>query len=266
MCHRRLHSRGPVILGLTLFSATCFTLVSHLYLYEPPKPPVINAFTVDLLDKRPAKYDKDLFRQDFGSNGKHVYVALPNLRQPAAYIAANKKSDQYYNELLRKWHIPLREPYANPELAHNAKETIEQLNRGKDVSILFWDEKSSNAYLGLRRAPFLRHKCPVHNCLVTHDRRTQSKADVVVFGFPRVHSMPDQAKRKPLQKYVFLIRESQNNKKLNIASEMQGAFNVTMTFRLDSDIPHPYGVIEVLPDPSAVSDHISRFHYMDVLV
>merc|ERR1711894_122195 len=56
-------------------------------------------------------------------------------------------------------------------------------------------------------------------------------------------TLPNQRKRKPNQRYVMFLMESPKNDGFPY-EKFNGFFNWTMTFRLDSDFPNPYGWVE----------------------
>ena len=121
---------------------------------------------------------------------------------------------------------------------------------------------------GFGHDAFVEHKCPVHNCLTTSNRSLLSSVadfDAVVFHMRDMDKMqtvvPNQKKRKKKQVYVmFLVESPQHDgfpyhkmkselaeffffKYILLFSSFSDFFNWTMTYRLDSDIPRPYGFI-----------------------
>ena len=73
--------------------------------------------------------------------------------------------------------------------------------------------------------------------------------------------VPDQTHRRPEQIYVMGLQESPKTTKIDYDS-FSGFFNWTMTYRLDSDIPHPYG--RTLPKSSEFSYSSSMPHWEHV--
>ncbi|XP_068749382.1 3-galactosyl-N-acetylglucosaminide 4-alpha-L-fucosyltransferase FUT3-like [Montipora capricornis] len=86
--------------------------------------------------------------------------------------------------------------------------------------------------------------CGEQICKFTHKQRELEVSDAVVFhgrDLPSVSHMKNIEKRKPSkQRWVFYVLESPINTHLHFAS-LNGLFNWTMTYRIDSDIFLPYG-------------------------
>ncbi len=109
----------------------------------------------------------------------------------------------------------------------------------------YFDMKTWGMPLG--RDAFSR--CPVSNCRLTNDRTDMpsiSDYDAVLFHLRDVNTnvrrvaVPNQRKRRPSQRYVMFLMESPQHDGFKY-SKFKNFFNWTMTYRLDSDIPHPYG-------------------------
>lgn len=90
--------------------------------------------------------------------------------------------------------------------------------------------------------------CLVTNCLITsniHHLRSVSHYDAVLFHaaepFSLIHPTPGQ--RTHQQLYVFSVFESPAHTKHELSDEVS-FYNLTMTYRLDSDIVVPYGNIQ----------------------
>ena len=86
--------------------------------------------------------------------------------------------------------------------------------------------------------------CPVKKCkfipMTSHET-----ADVMLFhSHDRPHIPP---KRLPEQIYVFVSQESEANQKRYLRTPI--IYNLTMTYRLDSDIPMPYGAFKKRTTP-----------------
>lgn len=105
--------------------------------------------------------------------------------------------------------------------------------------ILFWYEPYRGP-LDLRLAG-----CPVWQCNVTsYDRNGQpvfpEEYDAIVFHFRDWVASNIPERRSPKQNYVMLTMESPAWRIVN-TEEMSGFFNLTMTYRHDSDVVNPYG-------------------------
>ena len=93
---------------------------------------------------------------------------------------------------------------------------------------------------------FLQNGCPITNCFVTDNKtllgsKSINQFDALIFH-PRdmtpkengVFMIPNQKKRQPHQNYVMFMVESSSHDNLDY-HKFQDFFNLTMTFRRDSD-------------------------------
>ncbi|XP_012283923.1 alpha-(1,3)-fucosyltransferase 7-like [Orussus abietinus] len=88
--------------------------------------------------------------------------------------------------------------------------------------------------------------CSVDGCRLSYERGDLDRADAVLFHLHRtrgVRELPRRTRRH--QRWVFLTDESPLNTFLlngrQRLSDYDGLFNWSMTYRLDSDVPVPYG-------------------------
>lgn len=93
--------------------------------------------------------------------------------------------------------------------------------------------------------------CSVSNCRITSEDKDLAAADVVLFHLHRISGPPEKVPRTPGQLWVWLSDESPYNvfmvsKDRNL-SHYQNYFNWSMTYRMDADIPVPYGRTVPLP-------------------
>jgi len=110
--------------------------------------------------------------------------------------------------------------------------------------ILYWNGFFGHADFsyGLgKEEPFLKKKCPVTNCETTNDKSRLGEADLVLVHMrDGVEAIPSQ--RPVNQRWVFVLYESPfhsaNFQKYN------GKFNLTATYRIDSDFPGFYEVVK----------------------
>lgn len=83
------------------------------------------------------------------------------------------------------------------------------------------------------------------NCLLTYNPKDLDTADAVLFHLHRTKSVKSLPKRQnQKQRWIFLTDESPLNTfllKAQKLSDYDGIFNWSMTYRLDSDVPVPYG-------------------------
>lgn len=87
--------------------------------------------------------------------------------------------------------------------------------------------------------------CTVNDCSLSYDSRDLNKADAVLFHLHLTRSVKDLPVRTRWdQKWIFLSDESPMHtflyKNQNL-SDYNGLFNWSMSYRMDSDIPVPYG-------------------------
>lgn len=84
--------------------------------------------------------------------------------------------------------------------------------------------------------------CPVNKCEIFNDRNylNVENYDAILFHGNEINKMP--RRRKTTQFYVFVNLESPANR--IVFRKYQKSINLTMTYRLDSDILWPYYIIE----------------------
>ena len=168
----------------------------------------------------------------------------------------SNRSGKTENRDLYHWQLPLLQTNVKPGLTSDDVVNSSS-NTARNVTILFWNTFNDRdpAEHGTGQAPFIKFHCPVRNCLLTRDRAAQTIADAVLFATP-MHPdtpLPDQDTRPAHQKYIYLTHESQLKFGLPLYPPwVRAMFNVTMTFTLDSDIPHPYGVVARKDEDNAV--------------
>lgn len=129
------------------------------------------------------------------------------------------------------------------------------LNDGKRYKkILYWNSaislplgsKNNNFGLGVGRDRFKSAGCPVWQCETSEDRSNLLQYDAVIFNQKTFNVSDLPTVRSPHQRYIFFSHESPAHPNpIQTENEtfaaMAGFFNWTMTYRLDSDIVHPYG-------------------------
>ena len=104
--------------------------------------------------------------------------------------------------------------------------------------------------------------CPVTNCFITNNARelnSISEFDAILFHLADMEKLkpeqhPDKLNRSPNQRYVMFFLEPPSVhwvERLILRLRLDKSFNWTMTYRLDSDIPIPYGWI--VPKSGSVS-------------
>ena len=142
---------------------------------------------------------------------------------------------------------------ANITLKINAGFTVTNSGRQRtpyqqsvDVSnskiILLWNSyfKRPDYRVGaFGRETFRRHHCKVDRCSLETDRRLLSKSAAVVFHIrSNLSSFPKHTNYRQL--FVYYLKESPHYTYEN-SYKYRKSFNITMTYRRDSDIPVPMG-------------------------
>ena len=133
----------------------------------------------------------------------------------------------------------------------------------------FWDNAPD-----LPTGPTLFEHCPVSNCFITNNHQelpSVSLFDAIIFHMAdlerlRSQELPNPQDRYANQRYVMFFTESPQHWTADFA-RFNNFFNWTMTYRLDSDIPNPYGwIVPKYSDKSHVPtiDDIGRWdHYLE---
>ncbi|XP_063235545.1 4-galactosyl-N-acetylglucosaminide 3-alpha-L-fucosyltransferase FUT6-like isoform X2 [Bacillus rossius redtenbacheri] len=99
-------------------------------------------------------------------------------------------------------------------------------------------------YTKIRHSPF--EDCSASNCRLTYDQSHLSEADAVLVHLQRTAgfgSLPQKG-RRPSQRWVFLTDESPHHTFSlpgNRLADYDGLFNWSMSYRMDADVPVPYG-------------------------
>ena len=120
----------------------------------------------------------------------------------------------------------------------------------RNFTILAWkyglslERRLIRNYGKVKKDPF-RH-CSVRNCIITYKDEDFDKADAVLFHLHRVKGPPTEIKRNRTdQRWVWMADESPYNtfmvaKDRNF-DHYNGFFNWSMNYRLEADVPVPYG-------------------------
>lgn len=132
---------------------------------------------------------------------------------------------------------------------HNTSLNFTCLNRLKrrPSVILLWNEYNvwHDWRYGLgSRTPFIKNKCPVTNCEITKDKSRLNESDLVLVHMIHKVKKNDLPLDRPRSSRLVFFR-SESNIYSAIFNEMNGLFNMTSTFRTDSDfVPFYYGNVE----------------------
>uniref|UniRef100_UPI00358E10EF 4-galactosyl-N-acetylglucosaminide 3-alpha-L-fucosyltransferase 9-like isoform X3 n=1 Tax=Myxine glutinosa TaxID=7769 RepID=UPI00358E10EF len=89
--------------------------------------------------------------------------------------------------------------------------------------------------------PFICQNYGIRNCLLTTNRSSLGAADFVVMHHREIKRNDLPKGRRPDQQWVWMSLEAPPNAK---TEHLEGMFNLTLTYRRDSDIFSPYGWLE----------------------
>jgi len=118
-------------------------------------------------------------------------------------------------------------------------------------SILIWNSvnRIETAYFNVGSAAFIKEKCPVHQCQIFTERDALPfhQYDAVVMNMLELNDkkLPEDEgyTRSSHQRYIFLQQESPSTSPLDVTL-YKNVFNLTMTYKLNSDIQLLYGRIK----------------------
>ncbi|XP_047490486.1 alpha-(1,3)-fucosyltransferase 7-like isoform X2 [Penaeus chinensis] len=109
---------------------------------------------------------------------------------------------------------------------------------------LYMEQRFVNEFTSEKKDPFAR--CSVRNCKMTYEDEDVRIADAVVFHLhttPGPHDFPNRTRAS--QRWIWLTDESPFHTFMlaqdKDISHYNGYFNWSMSYRMDSDIPVPYG-------------------------
>ena len=128
---------------------------------------------------------------------------------------------------------------------HKSKHLISSGSKLK--RILYWNDYYGSKNFGFccGRGPYLKNNCPNSHCYTSKDRREDLETfDAIVFHGRSLNYNDIPEKRYPHQLYVFLTIESAAYPGIGDWANWAGFFNLTMTYRTDSDVFMPYGRVE----------------------
>ena len=126
--------------------------------------------------------------------------------------------------------------------------------------IIYWTpfDHDKTYGFGLGNMPFRRAKCQVYNCETTLNKGEYNRSDAIIVHPRNLRHLSDlPSYRSQSQTWVYFLMESPvfqgvNNKVYN------GLFNLTMTYRFDSDIFIPYGYFINIISPSSGGKIITK--------
>ncbi|GJQ72278.1 hypothetical protein Trydic_g3368 [Trypoxylus dichotomus] len=134
----------------------------------------------------------------------------------------------------------LDEPFPSIEQSMNKTFKILMWKYGKTI-----EKRHIYNYGKTRQNPF--ENCSVQNCILTYEDEDLDSSDIVVIHLHRtrkVTELPPREKRKSNQIWAFLTDESPFHTFLSPGIKLKafdGIFNWSITYKMNSDIPVPYG-------------------------
>lgn len=125
-------------------------------------------------------------------------------------------------------------------LFYNNSINFQCLNKNqKKPLILFWNEFFSDPYYSYKGNSFKQNGCPVTNCEITTDKARYGEASLVVTHMRNTFNVQEFPKYRPeFLRTVFLLYESPYHSA--DFTQYNGFYNMTSTYKLDSDFPHFY--------------------------
>ncbi|XP_025074259.1 alpha-(1,3)-fucosyltransferase C-like [Pogonomyrmex barbatus] len=120
-------------------------------------------------------------------------------------------------------------------------------------TILLWNSMFGRKDFYFGKGDIFRD-CPCNKCKVFSDRDylNVEDYDAILFHGNEMSEYEVPQKRKVTQFYVYVNLESPANRKVSQKYRMN-YFNLTMTYRLDSDIPWTYSVVEDIKSGNVVA-------------
>jgi alpha-1,3-fucosyltransferase len=116
------------------------------------------------------------------------------------------------------------------------------LNKNSKIKrILLWNKYFGQDDYGFglgEIVPFVKNKCPVINCELTNDKNKLNTSDYVLIHMrDLIHNLPQS---RPInQRWIQYLWESPTNSKFDF-KKFENFFNLTMTYRLDSNFTSRY--------------------------
>ncbi|XP_022916337.2 glycoprotein 3-alpha-L-fucosyltransferase A-like [Onthophagus taurus] len=141
-------------------------------------------------------------------------------------------------------------------------------NLDKQYTILVWkygptiEKRHIYHYTNTKHDPF--RECSVKNCKLTYNEKDLDISDLVIIHLHRtkdVQDLPPLTKRPRWQRWAFLTDESPYHTFLSSHTKLKdynGVFNWSMTYRMNADIPVPYGRTTLRKDSNKI-DLASHF-------
>lgn len=132
------------------------------------------------------------------------------------------------------------------------------------IYILMWTPSNESPFttMEMEQKSFTKRNCQFQNCFLTNNTLYFNDVrdfDVILFNAVNLADVKVPSSRSEEQKYVFASRESPDN--FPIPSRYKEVFNLTWTYRLDSDINFAFIVIK--NKKGNVIGPTKNMHWMD---
>ncbi len=242
---RKSGTISPFVLFITFLVLPVWFVTRHTTPFITPPPPLMQTYTEEtenaqdhLITTSAERHhnvrEENMFSEDPDTINKH---------KSEAFVEGFDNSDGQQNVIA----VPdtNRKEEQKPEMKADViryKKTMPIKKRNKSTIILAWNSFMGvrDYYVGLGSKPFTN--CPVSNCIFTNDHRYLSDSSAILFSATDLESVP--AYRDPKQFHVLFLTESPGNVPW---VDLEHTYNLTMTYRLDSDIHAPYGQVYKKP-------------------
>jgi hypothetical protein len=220
-----------------------FFFVKKLYLYLIFLT-VLNIFILNYFIYKPFEYDKSIKSELLNDHKKFFLneTKHQNLFKKINHRRFEEKCDPFY-KYDKQYSVQINgQNYPKAvTLYRNKSINFECLNKNEKIkTILFWNsffgDETVEYGIG-EKDLFIQNKCPVYNCKITTNKQEINESDLVI-----TH-MRDPIEQVPIyrplnQKWVFMLYESPAHSE--DYSNYSDIYNLTSTYRLDSDFPDYY--------------------------
>ncbi|XP_064488960.1 3-galactosyl-N-acetylglucosaminide 4-alpha-L-fucosyltransferase FUT3-like [Ornithodoros turicata] len=171
--------------------------------------------------------------------------------------------------MAKQWTLPQRGPPTKQPFSVTSSERQNHSKRDSEFKILIWNvgkrmqRRFLRSFSATEKDPF--KYCTVRNCKLEVDNDKIGEASAVMFHLHLTkgpHTLPPY--HKPDQDWIFFTDESPLHtflltKKYRMR-DYNGIFNLSMTYRSDSDIPVPYGrTVRLSPEEKGAVGQLRNF-------
>ena len=200
------------------------------------------------LEKQEQSYETD-WQTGHEKNANREEVLFPAAGNPRAVGVTSVPRTRWGFRAGNPYRVPATDLDDLSWQASQNSSRIAELNAGEPIVIQwrttqFWHDPFDNHKGKAAFAP-----CLINNCMILPMDVDHPTVDAYLFqvAINEKDRMPEH--RKPWQKYIFLSQESEV--RTIVPSHMKDIFNLTVSHRLDADVPVPHGIIlrKSSPDP-----------------